>query len=231
MPPFIRHMVIRTEAITATTTTNRSQGRVQHGPAGHDEPRRLDGTCPPGAAVDRPTAVTRIRNHIRARLRGQYHERLLPKLREGLGRTPLIYGSGSRSERLARVQIASRVVLNDAVLNVMSGRITLEEHVFFGHGVLLLTGTHDPGLRGVERMLEIDREGRDIVIETGAWIASNATVLGPCRVGAHAVVCAGSVVRADVAPGEIVGGVPARHIAWVPGASDRANWISDCSSV
>jgi acetyltransferase-like isoleucine patch superfamily enzyme len=163
--------------------------------------------------------VTPVRNRIRSRLRTQYHERLLPKLREGLAETPLIYGSGSRSERQARVRIASKTGLNDVLLNVMSGTITIEEHAFFGHGVLLLTGTHDPACRGVERMLEIPREGGDIIVETGAWIGSSATVLGPCRIGAHAVVCAGSVVRADVAPGEIVGGVPARHIGWVPGAS------------
>ena len=177
--------------------------------------------------------MTRIRNLIWVRLRTQYHERLLPKLREGLAETPLIYGPGmsSRSERRARVQIASTVGLNDVLLNVGGGTITLEEHVFFGHGVSLLAGTHDPGLRGVERMLICETEGYDIVVETGAWIASNVTVLGPCRIGAHAVVCAGAVVRADVAPGEIVGGVPARHIGWVPGASDSGGRVSEFSSV
>jgi acetyltransferase-like isoleucine patch superfamily enzyme len=184
------------------------------------------------ATTDRPTDVTRIRNLIWVRLRTQYHERLLPKLREGLAETPLIYGPGmsSRSEKHARVRIASNVGLNDVLLNVGGGNITLEEHVFFGHGVSLLAGTHDPGLRGVERMLVCENKGYDIVIETGAWIASNATVLGPCRIGAHAVVCAGAVVRADVAPGEIVGGVPAKHIGWVPGASDGVDRISEFSS-
>jgi acetyltransferase-like isoleucine patch superfamily enzyme len=80
----------------------------------------------------------------------------------------------------------------------------------------LLTGSHDPARRGQDRMTTFERQGRDIVVETGAWLASNVTVLGPCRIGAHAVVAAGAVVCRDVAPGEIVGGVPAKHIGWVP---------------
>jgi acetyltransferase-like isoleucine patch superfamily enzyme len=72
-------------------------------------------------------------------------------------------------------------------------------------------------LRGLDRMLNVPRNGHDIVVETGAWLASNVTLLGPCRVGAHAVVAAGALAMRDVASGEIVGGVPAEHLGWVPG--------------
>lgn len=152
---------------------------------------------------------------IRTRLRQIVHRRL----REIVADTPLVYGGdgtphGGRAER---VSIGQNVALGDAILNVNGGRITIEDYVFFGHGVCLLTGSHDPALRGIDRMTKIARSGRDITIETGAWIASNATVLGPCRIGANAVVAAGAVVRRDVEPGEIVGGVPARHLAWIPG--------------
>jgi acetyltransferase-like isoleucine patch superfamily enzyme len=40
-------------------------------------------------------------------------------------------------------------------------------------------------------------------------------VLGPCRIGEHAVVAAGSVVRADVPPYTVVGGVPARVLSTI----------------
>ncbi|MCW2981923.1 MAG: bacterial transferase hexapeptide family protein [Solirubrobacterales bacterium] len=43
----------------------------------------------------------------------------------------------------AKVDIAPGAVLNDALLNVSSGQITIGEYAFFGHGVSLLTGTHD----------------------------------------------------------------------------------------
>lgn len=114
-----------------------------------------------------------------------------------------------------RVRVDDAVDLHDAILNVNGGTITIHSFAFFGHGCCLLTGTHDHSLKGAERMTHVPRSGRDIVIETGVWLASNVTVIGPCRIGAHAVVAAGAVVREDVAPGEIVGGVPARHIGWV----------------
>ena len=47
-------------------------------------------------------------------------------------------------------------------------------------------------------------------VEQGAWVGSGAILLGPCRIGAHAVVAAGAVVTGDVAPETVVAGVPAR---------------------
>jgi len=120
-----------------------------------------------------------------------------------------------------RLSVARNTFLNNALLNVVSGSITIEEFVFLGHNVSLITGSHDMDRFGLPRMKDVSGEGRDIVIETGAWIASNALVVGPCRIGAHAVVAAGSVVTCDVAPGEVVGGVPARRIKLLdlPGSS------------
>ncbi|HQL10688.1 MAG TPA: CatB-related O-acetyltransferase, partial [Lentisphaeria bacterium] len=44
------------------------------------------------------------------------------------------------------------------------------------------------------------------------WIGSNATILAGVNIATGAVIAAGAVVCKDVAPYEIVGGVPARHI-------------------
>ena len=49
-----------------------------------------------------------------------------------------------------------------------------------------------------------------VVVEAGASIGSGAIVLGGVTIGAGALVGAGAVVTRDVAPGEIVAGVPAR---------------------
>jgi len=49
-----------------------------------------------------------------------------------------------------------------------------------------------------------------IVIEEGAYIGCNTTVLGGVTIGAGARVGAGSVVTKDVPPGATVAGVPAR---------------------
>src|SRR5215213_7047041 len=94
------------------------------------------------------------------------------------------------------------------------------EYAFFGHNVSVLTGTHDIKRFGRERQLAIPRSGRDIVIEAGAWVASNAMVLGPCTIGANAVVGGGSLVIGDVAPYTIVAGVPAKVLRTIPHNDD-----------
>lgn len=53
------------------------------------------------------------------------------------------------------------------------------------------------------------------VICDGAEIGAGAVILGAVKVGAGAIVGANAVVRRDVAPGTIVGGVPAREIGRV----------------
>lgn len=131
-------------------------------------------------------------------------------------RTPRVFGDKSR------VSIAATAVINDALINTSSGSVRVEDFAFFGHNVSLITGTHDYGRRGLDRQSSVPREGRDIVVGQGAWIASNVTVLGPCRIGENAVVAAGSVVIGDVPPDAIYGGVPARFIRKIDGAETSA---------
>jgi acetyltransferase-like isoleucine patch superfamily enzyme len=120
----------------------------------------------------------------------------------------------------ARLRIHPTAVVNNALFNVGSGDITVGEYAFFGHNVSVLTGTHDITKFGRERQLAIPRSGRDIVIGEGAWVASNAMVLGPCVIGAHAVVGGGSLVMGDVEPYTIVAGSPARVLRTIPRPGD-----------
>ena len=130
----------------------------------------------------------------------------VPTLSKLLSTTPQIFGEPTR------VHIGQGVQLINTLFNVSSGDITVEDYVFFGHNVCLLTGTHDPAQFDLDRQTAIPVVGRDILIGRGAWIASNVTVLGPCRVGQDSVIAAGSVVTDDVPPGWLVAGVPARLI-------------------
>ena len=112
----------------------------------------------------------------------------------------------------SRLRIGTGVVLNDALVNTSSGTVTLGDHAFCGHGVCLITGTHDYTNTRFGRQAGVPTEGRDIVVGAGVWIASNATVLGPCTIGDDAVIAAGSVVSGIVEAGWIYGGVPARPL-------------------
>ena len=124
--------------------------------------------------------------------------------------TPVIHGDPSK------VHADPTAVLNDALLNVSSGEITIGQHAFLGHRVSILTGTHDIEKFGAERQTAIPRSGRDVVIGAGAWVGSNATVIGPCRIGEHAVVGACSLVNEDVEPYTVVAGIPAKPLRTLP---------------
>lgn len=127
---------------------------------------------------------------------------------------PYIYDGTPTPNR--RVFLGENVELNNAVLNVVSGDIRIGDHSFLGHGVSLLTGTHNYRARGAQRQTSSPAAGHDIVIGKGVWIASNVTVIGPCTIGDDAVVAAGAVVAMPEVPAAaIVGGVPAKIIGHI----------------
>lgn len=117
-----------------------------------------------------------------------------------------IYGNPNR------VKLGRNVELNNALLNVASGRIIIGDNVFFGHSVMLITGTHDYRKVALERQRAWPKFGRDIVIEDGVMIGSGAIVLGNVRIGKNAVIGAGSLVNTNVDPDTFVAGIPARPI-------------------
>lgn len=123
---------------------------------------------------------------------------------------PLVYGDP------ARLHISPTAVVNNALFNLSSGEITVGEYAFFGHNVTVLTGTHDWTKFGAERQVAVPKSGRDVVIEEGVWVSSNAIVVAPCRIGAHAVVGVGSLVLSDVEPYSVVAGSPARVLRTIP---------------
>ena len=132
---------------------------------------------------------------------------------------PLVYGDP------ARLHIAPTAVVNNALFNLSSGEVTVGEYAFFGHNVSVLTGTHDWTKFGAERQVAVPKSGRDVVIEEGVWVSSNATVVAPCRIGAHAVVGVGSLVLRDVEPYTVVAGNPARVLRTIPRPGEAAEAV------
>ncbi|EGR2496927.1 maltose O-acetyltransferase [Vibrio cholerae] len=95
---------------------------------------------------------------------------------------------------VSRLVIGQNVHLNNAIINTVSGRVVVGDNTFLGHSVSLLTGTHDYKMKNIDRQSGVPESGRDIIIGTGVWIASNVTVLGPCEIGNNSVISANSVV-------------------------------------
>ena len=86
----------------------------------------------------------------------------------------------------------------------LAGNMKVGRHVFISGGVLT---TNDNSM-GKEDYLESDIRGP--LIEDWARVGAGAILLPGVCIGEHAIVAAGAVVTKDVAPHELVMGLPAR---------------------
>ena len=80
-----------------------------------------------------------------------------------------------------------------------------------GERVLVLTHTN-VGYKDHPLQKHFPASASPVRIESGSFVGANATLLPGITVGAGSFVAAGAVVNADVPPGTLVAGVPARHL-------------------
>ena len=112
------------------------------------------------------------------------------------------------------VVVGDRCKIQNGV-NVYAG-VVLGDEVFVGPSA---TFTNDLNPRATG-----DWEITETVVEAGASIGANATIVCGVRLGAGCMVGAGSVVLRDVGPGELVVGNPARVIGRV---DEQGNRVAD----
>ena len=95
--------------------------------------------------------------------------------------------------------------------------VTIEDECFIGHGVMF-TNDKYPRSANADGSLQTEADWAVVptLIQRGASIGSNATILCGVTVGERAIVGAGSVVTKDVPPGAVVAGVPARLLRPAP---------------
>ena len=114
----------------------------------------------------------------------------------------------------ARCKISSHSFLCEGVV--------IEDEVFIGHGVMF-TNDRYPRATTVGGAPQTEADWRVVptIVQRGASIGSNATILAGVVIGAGALVGAGAVVTQDVEPGAIVVGSPARCRGQAPGEVSR----------
>jgi acetyltransferase-like isoleucine patch superfamily enzyme len=108
-----------------------------------------------------------------------------------------------------RISIGARSYIGPNSVLFGAGGIEIGEAVQVSPGVVITSHQHtftraDAEIR--DQPIEFAR----VVIERDVWIGANATILPGVRIGAGTVVGAGAVVTADLPPGVVALGVPAR---------------------
>jgi len=110
---------------------------------------------------------------------------------------------------LAGLEIGDECFLGDECLLDLAEAVRLERQVTLAERVLVLTHTN-VGYADHPLQAHFPAVAAPVVVETGAFVGANATILPGVRIGSRSFVAAGSVVTADVPPRTLVAGVPAR---------------------
>ena len=105
------------------------------------------------------------------------------------------------------VKIQNNVSVYDAA--------TLEDDVFCGPSVVF-TNVYNPRAAVVRK-----NEYRRTLVQRGATLGANSTIVCGITVGAYAFVAAGAVINRDVKPYALMAGVPARQIGWMSEHGER----------
>lgn len=106
-----------------------------------------------------------------------------------------------------RVRIGDRCKIQNNVS--VYDNVYLEEGVFCGPS-MVFTNVFNP-----RALIERKNEYRDTVVQRGATLGANCTVVCGITIGRYAFVGAGAVVTENVPDYALVVGVPARQIGWM----------------
>lgn len=100
------------------------------------------------------------------------------------------------------------IIGDNALLDARNG-LQMGENVNISSNVSIYTEQHD---HRDEHFRCTEGQDKSVTIGDRVWLGSNVTVLPSVKIGEGAVCCAGCVVTKDVAPFEVVAGIPAKKV-------------------
>jgi len=100
--------------------------------------------------------------------------------------------------------------ITNPIINTRCGDVILGNDVAIGQNCMLITGSEDYTLTGLERLKSHSSEKRDIIIEDGVTINADCNINGGVRIGKNSVIGMGSNVTHDIPPNVYAWGEPAR---------------------
>ena len=114
-----------------------------------------------------------------------------------------------------KVRIGNNVKIQNNVS--VYDNVTLEDDVFCGPS-MVFTNVYNP-----RSAVSRKDQYRDTVVEQGATLGANCTIVCGSHIGHHAFVGAGAVVNRDLKPFALMVGVPAKQIGWMSAYGDRVD--------
>ena len=112
-----------------------------------------------------------------------------------------------------QVRIGSNVKIQNNVS--VYDNVTLEDDVFCGPS-MVFTNVYNP-----RSAVSRKDEYRETLVERGATLGANCTIVCGRRIGQYAFIGAGAVVNRDVKPFALMVGVPARQVGWMSAHGER----------
>jgi acetyltransferase-like isoleucine patch superfamily enzyme len=111
------------------------------------------------------------------------------------------------------VEIGKFTQINPFTVIYGGNGVYIGDNVMIAPHCMIASGNHDYKQLDKPMRHAGDLSKGPIVIEDGVWIGANSTITDGITIGHNAVVSANSVVTKNVAPFDIVGGVPAKVIS------------------
>ncbi|QNI90820.1 lipopolysaccharides biosynthesis acetyltransferase [Synechococcus sp. BOUM118] len=95
--------------------------------------------------------------------------------------------------------------------------VILEDDVFCGPS-MVFTNVYNP-----RSAVSRKDQYRDTIVERGATLGANCTIVCGTKIGSYAFVGAGAVVNRNVKPFSLMVGVPAKQIGWMSAFGERVD--------
>lgn len=127
------------------------------------------------------------------------------------------------------VVVSPQVVLGNGVkvqnnVSIYTG-VKCEDNVFLGPS-MVFTNVINP-----RSAIARKDQYRETIVEKGASIGANATIVCGNRIGKFAMIGAGAVITKDVKPYALVVGNPAKQIGWVSEYGHRLKFDENCIAI
>jgi acetyltransferase-like isoleucine patch superfamily enzyme len=115
---------------------------------------------------------------------------------------------------LGKVEVGAHSVIGpfSVLLGGESG-IRIGEYVMIAPHCVFAAGNHEYRNLDVPMLLAGTFSNGPIIVEDDVWIGANCTICDNVRISKGAIIGANSIVNTDVAPYDIVGGVPIRRLS------------------